>query len=266
MSYETTHLGIRPEFLSSLRIDDLKALCSNRHIVFEVPTNKKALIDSILASTAPIDDYARFTKTDLSIELQAKGVAHSDGAKKDELTRLLKRNRTKKPNGATLSNLKVAELHRLCHHRRIETKSVSSKERYIQLLTANEAPDPEWDDSWTSRQLSAELRARGLTGKLKKEEMISLLDSGIVYEEQQLEAHLNEQNVNRTMASLEKAIDGLVGYMQGHSEEIRVNIKENAKRQRDGPLGWAKMEETLRSARDEVIGMSSGVLIGCAAR
>lgn len=256
--FETSHAGIRHECLSLLKIDELRVLCSNRNINHEVPTNKKQLIESIFKSKVIPPKNAGFSKEDLSIEIRARGLEHPNSANKNTLGRLLAKNLKTKVTLDALTNLKVAELQTLCHYRDIDI--VSTKDRYIRFLTKANAPEPEISENMTARQLSAEMRARGLsTTNLNKKQMVEVLDSALIWEEQKLESHLNDKNVNEVMEGMEKAIDKLMEYIKGNKREIQENIKQNIKEQKGaagGSTEWTKIEGTLRDARDEIIGMN----------
>merc|ERR1719300_1969879 len=99
----------------------------------------------------------------------------------------------------------------------------------------------------TTKQLSAEMKARGLSiaTKMKKEDMLKVLESGVIWEEQLIESHLEPDQADKVVDAMEEALDGLIGYIRGHSKEIQQNIKSNVKAQRrdsNGKGEWGKIE------------------------
>merc|ERR1719474_350118 len=89
--------------------------------------------------------------------------------------------------------------------------------------------------------------------------MLEVLESGIIYEEQQIESHLSPQTVNRVVEGMEEAVVGLMRFVRKRSSKIQQEIKDNAHSQRAGDSEWAKIEDTLTTAREEILEMKDMV-------
>ena len=250
--------GLRYEWLNRLNKEDLKLLCLNRSI--EIGIDREIVIKSLLRSQSKHnddddEDWTQRKREVLSIELRAKGIAHSMNATKSELVQLFTKNKKIKQTKSSLKRLKASELQTLCRRRGVETKAVSTKKRCIELLEGDDAYyEPEITGSWTSKQLMAELRGRGLTvGKLKKEEMIEMLSSRICREEQKLESNL--KNIDRITKNTRQSLVEFMQFIRENKENIRKNTKHNTRTNANMKSPWTKMIDALITAKEEIMGM-----------
>ena len=260
---ETSESGLRYEWLTALKKDELKLLCENRGIS-TLQNTKSTLIDGLLKTKKQIK-YESLTKPSLILELKAKNIEHEPIISKSDLVELCNENKATKLTKDILSSLTLPEIQKLCNRRGIKSKEYSSKKSLIQLLESTNAPDPIFGASMTSKQLTAETKGRGLkTSSMKKDELLKILRSNICYEDQKLESHLSDND--HIITNTKNALIDFISFMKEHKEIIRKSAKkeimQNRKRKKNSlpkernyltRNEWKKLEDTLTTACDDIV-------------
>merc|ERR1712228_146468 len=266
----SSETGLRFEWLTALKTDELKLLCENRGISTAVNT-KSVLIDGLIK--AKQIKYESLTKASLKLELKSKNIEHAQVTSKANLIELCKENKSTKPTKEILSSLSVAEIQKLCSRRNIKTKDYSSKKSLIKLLESENAPDPSFGASMTLKQLMAEMKGRGLKfSNLRKDQMLEVLRSNICYEDQKLASHLNDND--HIIQDTKNALLDFISFVKENSESIRKSAKneimQNKKKKKKlasksrnylSRNEWIKLEDTLRTACDDIIDIRSMIEI-----
>jgi len=247
---------LRFEWLNGLRRDELQTLCINRQLT---PNSKDDLIKLLLKSK--INTKEKFdskTKPTLLLELKSRGYDMEDTTETSELVELINKHKKTKPTKATLSNLDESELVRLCNRRKIKIKDANSKEILINLLKESDVVDPEYSNKMTTKQLTAELRGRGLsTTKLKKDEMVAILQEEVTHEEQQLANHLKAEKVDKVIEDAKKALTDYLDYIKLNKDKIQKLTKKETiqnKGKKDKIMGteWEDIEYMLDCYKNDM--------------
>eukprot|EP00485_Elphidium_margaritaceum_P002796 CAMPEP_0202698750 /NCGR_PEP_ID=MMETSP1385-20130828/11981_1 /ASSEMBLY_ACC=CAM_ASM_000861 /TAXON_ID=933848 /ORGANISM="Elphidium margaritaceum" /LENGTH=371 /DNA_ID=CAMNT_0049355523 /DNA_START=53 /DNA_END=1168 /DNA_ORIENTATION=- len=253
--------GLRYEWLDRLKVEELRLLCEHRKLDGD-KSSKAALIPSIIKFSSSVTNYDRWKKSTFLLELKARGVDVADDATLEDVTSLMDENRRTKPTKQTLSALSLSELQKLASRRKIKTgasrKEKSVKQDLVELLRKSQAPDPLYTQAMTTKQLSVELKGRGLSGHArKKEDMLKVLESDVTYEEQQLQQHIGEDALGDVIENAKTALVDYIQYMKTNAENIRKHVKHSSsKASKAGDhddLKWDNMEDVVRDARDELI-------------
>merc|ERR1711997_869006 len=85
--------------------------------------------------------------------------------------------------------------------------------------------------SMTSKQLSAEMKGRGLSiSGLNKAKMLKTLRSNISFEENTLKSHIDDNtNIDNIIENTKNSLIDFINYMKENSEEIRKYTKKETK-------------------------------------
>eukprot|EP00486_Rosalina_sp_Unknown_P004284 CAMPEP_0201571796 /NCGR_PEP_ID=MMETSP0190_2-20130828/14729_1 /ASSEMBLY_ACC=CAM_ASM_000263 /TAXON_ID=37353 /ORGANISM="Rosalina sp." /LENGTH=230 /DNA_ID=CAMNT_0047996823 /DNA_START=549 /DNA_END=1241 /DNA_ORIENTATION=- len=110
----------------------------------------------------------------------------------------------------------------------------------------------------TTKQLTAELRGRGLsTTKLKKDEMVAILQEEVTHEEQQLANHLKAEKVDKVIEDAKKALTDYLDYIKLNKDKIQKLTKKETiqnKGKKDKIMGteWEDIEYMLDCYKNDM--------------